>query len=201
MKKIAVLFFALLISSCSVLTPQESTTIKSLLPVGSTLQLTQEIEIPAGRFYMYIAKGKVAPLKNYNIVNIYEPYCMLGFNDESLHIRHIKQDTFKVTKVVEWEGYYSSLDTEKAVPVYNKKGSLMKVASFGSDNDAPRNIMYATIISLYSDKQPDVKKIVCGHWNDEGVVEALTLKEMINALGELVIINKTGAEPERPHKI
>lgn len=190
MKKIVIILFILLTSSCSVSIVHERVTIKELLPIGSTLQLTRSINIPADRSYMYIADGKVAPLKNYNTVSIYEPYCMFGFDKESPYARQIMPDTFKVTRIVEWEGYYSSIDTGKKELAFRRKGELIKTVSFFNGDNSPGNIMYATIISLQSDKQPNVKKIVCGHWDEYGVVEPLTLKELKTALGELIIINK-----------
>jgi len=117
-KKAAVLFF-FLTSSCSVLTVQEPFTIKKFLPVGSTLQLTKPLDIPASRSYIYIANGKVAPLKNFNTVDIYEPYCMFGYAQESAQPRQILPDNFEITKIVEWDGYYGSNGFKKIIPAYN----------------------------------------------------------------------------------
>ena len=71
MKKLTILLFSLFIVSCTY-TP---VTVKDLLPVGSNLRLTQSIEIPPNRSFVYIAFGKIAPLKSFNTVDIYEPYC------------------------------------------------------------------------------------------------------------------------------
>ena len=192
MKKLTVLLFILLTSSCSVSIVHEPTTIKELLPVGSTLHLTKVLDIPADRSYIYIANGKIAPLKNYNTVNIYEPYCMFGFDKESPQARQIMPDQFEVTKVVEWDRYYGGLDYKKMPPANNRRVGFFKAVYFVNDNAAPGIVMYATIISLHSDKQSNVREIVCGHWDDQHVVEPLTLNEMITALGDLIIINKNG---------
>lgn len=184
-------FFIVSIFSCSISVVQPPVTIKELLPVGAVLQLTTTLTIPANRSYMYIAEGKVAPLKNYNTVDIYEPYCMIGFEKESPLARYIMPDTFKITRIIEREGYYSSNDSKTIEFSLNRKVRLIKTIGSLSDDSAPSNIMYATIISLYSDNQPEVKKIVCGHWDEPHLVEPLALKEMKRALGELIVINRS----------
>jgi len=70
---------------------------------------------------------------------------------------------------------------------------MMKVINISGDDAAPGIVMYATIISLFSEKQAGVKKIVCGHWDEPHLVEPLTLKELITALGDLIIVNKKRA--------
>lgn len=190
MKKTVVLLFVLLISSCSLPIVQPPATIKDLLPVGSTLQLTMPLNIPADRSYIYIANGKVAPLKNYNTVDIYEPYCVFGFDKESPQHRQIMPDNFEVTRIIEVDDYIAAIHYNKIAPAHSRKVGLVKPVVFASDDAGPGIVMSATIISLYSDKQPDVKKIICGHWDDPHIVEPLTLKELLTALGDLIVIKK-----------
>ena len=188
--KVIVLSFVLLTSSCNISLVNVPVTIKELLPIGSTLRLTQILNIPADRSYMYLAHGKVPPLKNFNTVDIYQPYCMFGFSKESSQPRQIMPDTFEVTKIVEWDAYYGSLDYKNVTNSYSRTGGMTKVSTLFDDNYGPSTVMYATILSLRSDKQPDVNEIVCGHWDEQNVVEPLTLKEMEIALGDLIIINR-----------
>ena len=186
MKKNIMLILVLLNSSACSLPSYVPTTIKELLPVGTMLRLTQPIEIPADRSYIYIAAGKVVPLKPFNTVNIYYPYCTFHMRTTDSHSRHVRPDRFKVTKVVEWEDYHGSLDMRKFI-AGTSTGSMIKVrrAAYNDDGGLP-TIMYATILSLYSPKQPEVKELVCGHWDDMGIVEPLTLEEMKSALGDLI---------------
>lgn len=190
MKKIVVLLFVLLTSSCSLSIVYPPATIKDLLPVGSTLQLTLPLNIPAQRSYIYIANGKVAPLKNYNTVDVYEPYCMFGFDKESSQPRQIMPDNFEVTRVIERDDYIASLNYKKIAPGYNRKVGLVNAVNFSGEDAGPGIVMSATIIDLYSDKQSDVKKMTCGHWDEPHIVEPLTLKELKTALGKLILINE-----------
>jgi hypothetical protein len=191
MKKIPVLFLALLISSCNVSLVYKPETIKELLPVGTKLRLTQTLIIPAERAMIYIANGKVVPLKNFNTVDVYEPYCMFYLHNGSNQPRQIEPDQFDVIRVVEWEGYHGNTSQIKLASIDDSNirlsGLFNGIAS--SDIDAgPSIIMYATILRLHSAKQPEVKELVCGHWDHQGTVEPLTLQEMKVALGDLVVI-------------
>jgi len=47
---------------------------------------------------------------------------------------------------------------------------------------------------LHSDRQPAVKELVCGHWDEQGIVEPLTLTEMKTALGDLMTIDVVASD-------
>lgn len=187
MKKIILLALALLTVSCNLPPAKEIVTIKDKLNVGSLLHLTEEVIIPKQRTFIYIANGKVAPLKNYNTVDIYEPYCMFFLQDETSQDKTISPDTFEVTDVLEWEGYYSQFNSGfmNAVNNTNSSGRFIKVDGDRGD------IMYATIISLRSKKQAQVKKLVCGHWDDYYRIEPLTFEQLKFTLGDLITIDVT----------
>lgn len=189
MKKILILLVFFLNSSCSVSLDYKRVTIKDLLPVGSTLRLNNALNIPAERSFIYIAMGKVAPLKNYNTVDIYEPYCTFHLYDESSQARQVKADLFEVTRIVEWERDFGRINYKNMVYANNLAGSFMKTSPNGG---GPSIVMYATIISLRSVTQPEVKEMVCGHWNDPHESEPLTFEEMKSALGELITIDSAG---------
>lgn len=191
MNKVMLLLLFLLTSSCNISLTYKPETIKELLPVGSTLRLTQVLEIPANRSMIYIAHGKVAPLKNINTVDIYQPYCMFYLDKESSQVRQVVPDTFDVTKVVEWEDYHGSNGQIKLASLDLAQNGVYGIFSDHRDDGGPDIIMYATILSIRSDKQPEVKELVCGHWDDQGIVEPLTLKEMKSALGDLIVIERT----------
>lgn len=179
----------LLSVSCSSLRVENPATIKELLPVGSTLHLNQVLDIPKDRSYIYIAHGKVAPLKNYNTVDIYDPYCMFRLHNGADVARKVLPDKFNVTKVIEWEGYMSGLNYMNVANRNNQASRFIKVAAMNIGSGYSSITMYATIIGLHSAKQPEVKELVCGHWDEQSLVEPLTLKQMKTALGELVTVD------------
>ena len=190
MKKLTVLLLSLLVVSCTY-TP---VTIKELLPVGSTLRLTQPLKIPPDRSYVFIQHGKIAPFKNFNSVDIYKPYCEFHLRKKSDQARRIEPDTFKVTKIVEWEGYTEApnlIKVASADSVLAAGGINIRIGSGDYNDSGPSIIMYATILTLQSDRQPEVKEMVCGHWYDQGKVEALTLEQFKTAIGNMFLIEGT----------
>ena len=188
MNKVLTLLLLLSTVSCSLPQVKNPVNVKALLPVGSTLRLTQKLIIPKERSFIYIANGKVAPLKNYNTVDIYEPYCMIYVNKEALYQQEILPDEFEITNIIEWERDFSRLNIRNVTSNYGQKFGLIKTR-YASDDGGPSIVMYATIISLHSVQQTNVKQIVCGHWNDPHEIAPLTLEEMKSALGELILIN------------
>ena len=194
MNKIIVLLCFLLTSACSVPAYIPDPSIKNTLPIGSTLQLTKTIIIPADRSYMYIANGELKKLKNYNTVNIYYPYCTIHFHKESSQAREIKPDDFEVTKIVEWERDFGSILNNKNKFVKRDNGGFIKTSLLARDVAGPSIVMYATILSLRSTKQPEVEELVCGYWDDPWKDKFLTLIEMKSALGELIIIKSATAK-------
>lgn len=191
MKRILLSLLFLSICSCTLMTPKNPVTIKHLLPIGAKLKLTQALIIPPDHSYVYIAYGAVVPFKPFNTVDIYRPYCMFRLQTVSNKSRQVEPDTFTVTRIVEIEDY-SGLRYHRQNPAMlpvSYKGDLRIHGGLGIDGGAgPSLIMYATVISLQSERQPEVKELVCGHWEDQGTVEPLTLEEMKQALGDLIVI-------------
>ena len=185
MKKIIALLSFLLTTSCSLPVNTSLLSIKDRLPVGSTLQLTQTIIIPADRSFMYIANGEVKKLKNYNTVDIYQPYCTIHLHKGSSQARKIEPDDFEVTKIVEWARDFGRLFNNNKVVKRDHDGFIKTTMN---ENTAPSVVMYATILSLRSSKQPEVEELVCGYWDEIWKDEFLTLKEMKSALGGLIAI-------------
>jgi len=192
MKRIAILLSSLVLTACSLSLTYTPVSVKELLPAGSTARLTQAIEVPAGRSYVYIAAGKVVPFKSFNSVNIYKPYCEFHLTGKSDAARQVAVDAFRITRIVEWEDYVSGLDRFRLARIDTadvRIGGGVYIGSVDYNDAGLSTIMYATIISLRSDKQPSVKQMVCGHWDQQGLVEPLTLAELRTALGDLILLD------------
>ena len=189
MKKIIVLLSCLFACACNIPASISLISVKDTIPTGSILQITQTIVIPANRSYMYIANGEVKKLKNYNTVDIYQPYCTIHLHKEHSQARKISPDYFKVTKIEELERDFGSIFNNNNRFVKHVRSRFIKTNM--SDDQGPSIVMHATILTLHSSKQPNVKELVCGHWNDPHEIEPLTLKEMESALGNLIIVKAT----------
>lgn len=183
-KRILIILIFLFISACNMPASNPVKTVKETLHIGSTLELTKTIVFPAEHLYIYIKNGELKKFKNYNTVNIYEPYCTIHLDREREQVYQVLPDQFKVTKFMELERDYGSILNEKQKIAHRDRFIKMSTGN----NTGPSIVMYATIIHLHSTKQPDVKKLVCGHWNDSWEIEPLTLQEIRTALGKLIII-------------
>jgi len=151
------------------------------IPVGSTLTLNQTLTIPADYASIYLFRGKVVTYRN---VDIYFPHCQFWLNKIGKQVRTIRPDTFVITKVNDWEDYYAQGPLRFAdAGIYTGMGIGGSVVVGVGSGGGPSIIKYATIISLQSDTQSDVKEIVCSHWGDRGDIEAVTIKETRDALG------------------
>ena len=191
MKRLTVISLCGLLASCQLSFKTEPSSVKELLPLGSTLTLNRNMEIPADRSSVYIFRGKVVP---YALVDIYYPHCKLKLYKISSQSRPVKSDSFTVTKIVEWEDYTRRKDGAYKVAYLTAAGMKGGVGIGVIDDGGPSIIHYATILSLSSNNQPEVKEMVCGHWGDRGDIEALTLEELKSALGELFTVNLTPSD-------
>jgi len=195
MRRVFVLILAFIISGCSSLPQVVPVTIKEGLAVGSSINLNQSIVIPKDRSFIYIANGQVAPLKNFNTVDIYSPYCMFYLKHEAKQPHTIRPGKFEVIKITEWEGYYSLRRLLKYTQLNVQPVGLVKTRfnKAGSNRDGGFEIiMHATILRLHSSTQPEVKEMVCGHWDEQSLVEPLTLDGLKSALGKLMTIEANG---------
>ncbi len=164
------------------------------IPPGSTLILNQPLVIPADRSTIYLFRGKVV---TYNDVDIYYPHCQFRMRKISKQERSVSLDTFLITRINDWEDYhaqgplrFSDVRISVGVGVGVGVGTSGHIAvGIGIGGGGPSLIKYATIISLQSDSQPEVKDIICSHWGDSGDIEAVTIRETRGALGDIFTLN------------
>lgn len=162
------------------------------IPVSSTLTLNQTLTIPADRSSIYLFRGKVV---TYNDVDIYYPHCQFRLNKIGKQVRTIRPDTFVITKVNDWEDYHAQgplrfADASISIGGGVGVGTSGRVTvGAGTGDGGPSIIKYATIISLQSSSQPNVKDMICAHWGDQGDIEAVTIKETRDTLGSIFTLH------------
>jgi hypothetical protein len=146
------------------------------VPVGSTLTLNKEIEIPAGHVSMYMQRGK--QYLGYGDVEKYYPSCKFELNTPLKDVRQIVHpDVFTIYKVVR--------DT------YVVQSNAVMLASIVMDGsgDGPTALTFSTIMYLRSEKQPDVFRLTCEHWDDPTDGDHLTISDIRKALGDMFTLN------------
>ena len=144
---------------------------------GSKLFLLQSIEIPAETASVYIQDGKV---KTFNDINRYSAYCNFEVNTRMDVRQTVMADEFKVIRHRQDFHQVSNVGATRYVAL----------VQMGDDDGGPIATVYETALYLHSDKQPDVLRMTCSHWDDPHVGNYLTVAEIqqtINGLFRLEI--------------
>jgi hypothetical protein len=168
MRTILLLLSLTLVAGCQYVPPRDIGSPFFSPPAGSQLRLTRPLTIPANDAGVFIQYGK--PQYSVWQPDRYYPSCDFELRTRSSHERVVEPDTFTVTRTVR--------ETE------NVMLAPAIVASHDTGNGAPHE-NYMTILYLHSDKQPDVFRMTCQHWEDPSDAQHLTIKQIRQALGDL----------------
>lgn len=168
----------------------------SVIPAGAQLTLHRDLTIPAGWARLYIQGGGPRP---YSDVNPYHPHCRLEVERVREVPQTVKADVFRVEKVVYEElpwpaggGSFLPASVPRAgligavgIEAREDLGRGAYIAgSFGvADGSSPWT--YATHFRLRSERQPEVRRLTCQHWNDPTLAVHLTIRQIRETLGDL----------------
>jgi len=146
----------------------------SVIPIGSILTLNKELRIPPGKTGIYIQAGQ---LMERTSLNEYLPNCRFEVNTlNNTEFTVVNEDEFEVYKVM----YESELVSSNTV-MY---ASLDKTA-YGVSAMAD---IRTTEFYIKSEKQPDVLRLRCGHWEDPTDAFHLTYDQVIQAMGDVITV-------------
>lgn len=143
------------------------------IPAGSQLVLHQAVTIPAHTAHVFIQGGQLLAPRRLNPVNQYYPNCKLEVRQPADRAQTIAPDTFIVTRVS--QNWY---DAGLVFPLY---------ASVG-DDDGPSMQNYITTLFLHSERQPQVWRLDCQHWQYPAEAEFLTLAQIRQTLGNVMSV-------------
>lgn len=182
MKRSMQLFtFSLLIISlggCAYQAPKDINSTYYAPPVGSSLLLNSAITIPANDAHARIQNGKVVT-SYWMGVDAYYPNCSFELYSRAEVERVIEPDTFIITRVVR--------ETE------NVRLQLPAVvASGGVAGGGVTDTESITIMNLKSDKQPEVMRMSCQHWDDPNEATHLNIKQIRKTLDPLFTLTLSG---------
>lgn len=158
-----------------------------LLPPASHIALTKDITVPSDQLRVLIQNGKI--LSNSEVQHYY-PFCTLELNDLSNQPRTVGTDDFIVTKAVH-EEVSGGIIGSNGSPYYARM-SLHVVADMGGGPPGgPQLQSYNTRMELHSDKQPDVRRLVCSQWGYQGIDRHVTLEEIRKTLAPLFTVRES----------
>lgn len=161
----------LLLTACSTTLVTDESSSLYTLPVGSTLELHQSLSIQPHRARSFIQYGKVTDEKS---IDRYYPYCEFEISTLSEQPQIIKPDRFEIYKVN---------DNDHEANRY-----FLYAAISLSYSDGPVILGFATEFYLRSEIQPQVRKLICLHWDEPGLGKYLKLPEIRKSLGNIFSI-------------
>jgi len=148
------------------------------VPVGSSLELKQDVTIPGNQVSVYVQDGKLMP---YREVNKYQPNCKFEVYKISEQPRTVHADTFEIIKV-EDDIESSSLKSNTQIAAL---GGVTGAGHFALGLDRSEVFNYATLMYLNSEKQKDVYRMTCQHWESVMDDRHLSVTQMRQAMGDV----------------
>lgn len=167
--------------ACSVHDTRDESSVYFAVPVGSMLKLNIDVTISGDQVATYVQNGE---LMSYDSVDKYYPNCKFEIYTMSEQSREVEQDTFEIIKVVD-EVESSSIQSSTHL------AALGTAYAFGM-LDRSYVFNYATMMYLKSERQKDVYRMTCQHWQDMRDDRYLTVEQMRTAMGDVftLVINK-----------
>lgn len=119
------------------------------VPVDSMLVLTKPVTIPANTEHVFFQNNKLTPIRD---VNRYLPYCEIQVSAARSSEQIIEPDEFIIFKVYQLNKFQLA-----------KGGSFVR-AGMKDDADGEDFEVVATVMELYSERQPHVRRLLCAAW-------------------------------------
>jgi hypothetical protein len=132
------------------------------VPVGSRLVLHRSIDLEPGQDSAYLQGGRLLP---WHQVNQYAPYCALAAGS-----RRVAADSFVVRSVSQR-------------PLFTLAQALPTRVARRDSGDGMTYEVLATVMSIESERQPEVRALTCASWCLPQGRVCLTVEEIRRALG------------------
>jgi hypothetical protein len=152
------------------------------VPVGSRVTLTRELVIEPEQVAVFLQNGRALPWPQ---INPQYPHCKFEVRERRSDAQTVKPDEFAVTRVVREVTHTVDSGRLQLAGV----GLALRVG--GVDGDGASVRAFATYLYLRSERQPQVFRLGCGHWDYPGKssAEHLSINAMRKALGEVVTLS------------
>ncbi len=185
MRRVAGLALVLLLAGCQTTTYQgNENSPYYLVPTGSRLVLNRAITVPANDVGVYIQNGKVA--KSFWNVKSHYPYCAFDLRKRLETPQTVQPDEFTITRVTQETVYSVHADFTRLARL-----PFVHVADADQGDGASYEI-YATVMTLRSERRPDVQRLTCAQWQYPPLQRHVTINEMRKTLGGLFTLRLPG---------
>jgi hypothetical protein len=151
-----------------------------VVPVGSRLVLNRDLTIPANQVGVYLQGGQ---LVSYRDVNQYHPHCKFEVRTLTDAPRTVRADEFMVMRATQQQ-----LPSVRAPIQVAGAGIHIGIGIGGGSQDGgPSPEAYATRLVLKSERQPDVLRLTCGHWDMPNPYAVhLSISQIRKTLGDVM---------------
>lgn len=141
------------------------------ISVGNSVIVNQTLAIKPNLARVYFQNGEIQSEQQ---IDRYYPNCSLEIKTLSSSTQSILPDRFTIYRI--------TVDEE-----FSRSGiRLTSLHFFGGDGPSPEN--WATHFYLRSEKQPDVYRLNCQHWEDPTDARHVTYDEIKKAVGKYISI-------------
>jgi len=160
------------------------------IPSGSQIELKQSLSIPPDRARVYLQHGKVVSASE---KNRYAPHCWFLSQKLSEDGQVIQPDTFVITSTYKSQDLVQNFSNQMLASnsLYVDWKGAIELSShhrISGGGDALMAVDYISELRIHSDKQPDIQRMGCSHWDDPSMGNYLTLDQMQSALGDIALI-------------
>ncbi|MCK4711223.1 MAG: hypothetical protein KAU21_21610 [Gammaproteobacteria bacterium] len=167
MKTLIVIAVYIVIQACSVSQSY------SELKTDNLLELRQKLVIQPDSARINIQYGKVV---SYSQIDNYYPHCWFISWKRKKQAQIIEADTFKITFV------------RQTYELVNLNTGGFRLSALSIADTGLSALDYMTEMHIVSEKQPEIKRLICSHWEEPADAEHLSQKQIQKALGSIVII-------------
>lgn len=126
-----------------------------LHPGTSTLTLNHTIVVAPNQTAVFFQNGQQV-----YAANQYYPYCRLELNKRQPAPQTLEPDTFVITETRLVSGLFAGISPVRL---------SASLSIFNSGEGKPSPITYGVEMDLQSSKQPQVKRLMCGHLQDPNI--------------------------------
>ncbi|MGD9000084.1 MAG: hypothetical protein PVF75_06695 [Granulosicoccaceae bacterium] len=180
------LIMVVLLTGCQSVSLQYAQTPYEVPPVGTTLQLHEELIIPAGEASVMIQDGAVQP-STWRL-NQYRPHCDFELNSVADTARRVPPQIFTVTRAL--RDYENVMRDQPVRLAGRERISGVLGAREGNGPPLENNML---IMYLRAETDIDVLRMTCQVWIDAATDEAITIADVRGTLGELFTLKLPGA--------
>ena len=147
------------------------------IPQGSHLILKQSLTIPPDTGRVYIQQGLVVSDSE---KDQYYPHCWFVSWVVNEAAQQIKPDDFIITSSRKNESYAK---TQQRFNLANASPVILSGIFFGATA-----IEYSTELTIHSNRQPNIRQLICSHWEDPADANHLSLTQINTVLGDIAEI-------------